>query len=108
MLKGVRGIAFVRFTSADVVRHPLVQKIIDAYERDAEVAGIAQPAPAVRRAARASLRGAQPSQPRARVQCGVARDVSAAPATLRRWARGARARRRASRCASSTAAKAAR
>jgi phosphate starvation-inducible protein PhoH len=23
-----------RFTSADVVRHPLVQKIIDAYERD--------------------------------------------------------------------------
>jgi phosphate starvation-inducible PhoH-like protein len=35
VLKGVRGIAFVRFTSADVVRHPLVQKIIDAYERDA-------------------------------------------------------------------------
>ena len=35
VLAGVRGIAFVRFTSADVVRHPLVQKIIDAYERDA-------------------------------------------------------------------------
>ena len=34
ILKGVRGIAFMRFTSADVVRHPLVQKIIDAYERD--------------------------------------------------------------------------
>jgi phosphate starvation-inducible PhoH-like protein len=34
VLRGVRGIAFVRFTSADVVRHPLVQKIIDAYERD--------------------------------------------------------------------------
>jgi len=34
VLNGVRGIAFVRFTSADVVRHPLVQKIIDAYERD--------------------------------------------------------------------------
>ena len=33
VLAGVRGIAFVRFTSADVVRHPLVQKIIDAYER---------------------------------------------------------------------------
>jgi phosphate starvation-inducible PhoH-like protein len=32
----VRGIAFTRFTSADVVRHPLVQKIIDAYERDTE------------------------------------------------------------------------
>ena len=35
VLKGVRGIAIVRFTSADVVRHPLVQKIIDAYDRDA-------------------------------------------------------------------------
>ncbi len=33
ILAGVRGIAFRRFTSADVVRHPLVQKIIDAYER---------------------------------------------------------------------------
>ena len=36
ILAGVRGIAFTRFTSADVVRHPLVQKIIDAYERDIE------------------------------------------------------------------------
>jgi len=35
ILGGVRGLAFVRFTSADVVRHPLVQKIIDAYDRDA-------------------------------------------------------------------------
>jgi phosphate starvation-inducible PhoH-like protein len=34
ILNGVRGIAFTRFTSADVVRHPLVQKIIDAYERE--------------------------------------------------------------------------
>jgi len=34
ILAGVRGIAFTRFTSADVVRHPLVQKIISAYERD--------------------------------------------------------------------------
>ncbi len=36
VLRGVRGIAFTRFTSADVVRHPLVQKIIDAYDRDGE------------------------------------------------------------------------
>ena len=36
VLAGVRGLAFVRFTSADVVRHPLVQKIIDAYERDTD------------------------------------------------------------------------
>ncbi len=35
VLKRVRGIAFCRFTSADVVRHPLVQKIIDAYDADA-------------------------------------------------------------------------
>ena len=37
VLAGVRGIAFTRFTSADVVRHPLVQKIINAYERDTEI-----------------------------------------------------------------------
>ena len=33
VLAEVRGIAFTDFTSADVVRHPLVQKIISAYER---------------------------------------------------------------------------
>lgn len=32
ILKEVRGIAFTRFQSQDVVRHPLVQKIINAYE----------------------------------------------------------------------------
>ncbi len=31
-LEGIRGIAMVRFTSADVVRHPLVGRIVDAYE----------------------------------------------------------------------------
>jgi phosphate starvation-inducible PhoH-like protein len=34
VLSEVRGLSFSHFTSADVVRHPLVQKIIDAYERD--------------------------------------------------------------------------
>ncbi len=33
ILKKVRGISFVEFTRSDVVRHPLVQRIIDAYER---------------------------------------------------------------------------
>ncbi|HAR94699.1 MAG TPA: phosphate starvation-inducible protein PhoH [Deltaproteobacteria bacterium] len=33
ILKGIRGIRFVYFTERDVVRHPLVQKIIRAYER---------------------------------------------------------------------------
>ena len=32
VLGGVRGIAFVQFTAADVVRHPLVQRIVNAYE----------------------------------------------------------------------------
>jgi phosphate starvation-inducible PhoH-like protein len=32
VLHGVRGIAFTHFTSADVVRHPLVARIVDAYE----------------------------------------------------------------------------
>jgi phosphate starvation-inducible protein PhoH and related proteins len=31
-LEAVKGIATVRFTSADVVRHPLVGRIVDAYE----------------------------------------------------------------------------
>jgi phosphate starvation-inducible PhoH-like protein len=32
ILENVRGIAFTHFTSADVVRHPLVARIVDAYE----------------------------------------------------------------------------
>ena len=31
-LEGIRNIATIRFTSADVVRHPLVGRIVDAYE----------------------------------------------------------------------------
>jgi phosphate starvation-inducible PhoH-like protein len=33
VLKRVQGIAHTRFTSADVVRHPLVARIVDAYEK---------------------------------------------------------------------------
>ncbi len=32
VLAGIEGIAFVKLTSRDVVRHPLVQKIVKAYE----------------------------------------------------------------------------
>ncbi|MBH1965935.1 MAG: PhoH family protein [Comamonadaceae bacterium] len=32
ILKRVKGIAFTRFISADVVRHPLVARIVDAYD----------------------------------------------------------------------------
>jgi phosphate starvation-inducible PhoH-like protein len=38
ILAAVRGIAFTDFTAADVVRHPLVARIIDAYEKEAEQA----------------------------------------------------------------------
>jgi phosphate starvation-inducible PhoH-like protein len=33
VLDGVQGIAVTRFTAKDVVRHPLVQRIVEAYER---------------------------------------------------------------------------
>ncbi len=33
VLKDIRGIAFTHFLSEDVVRHPLVQKIVNAYEK---------------------------------------------------------------------------
>jgi len=33
ILQRVRGIAFIHFQSSDVVRHPLVQRIVNAYER---------------------------------------------------------------------------
>jgi phosphate starvation-inducible PhoH-like protein len=35
VLRDVRGIAFTEFDSSDVVRHPLVARIVDAYERHA-------------------------------------------------------------------------
>lgn len=35
LLRHVEGIAFCHFTQADVVRHPLVQRIVEAYERHA-------------------------------------------------------------------------
>jgi phosphate starvation-inducible PhoH-like protein len=37
ILKNVRGIAFTHFSSADVVRHPLVARIVDAYEAAASL-----------------------------------------------------------------------
>jgi phosphate starvation-inducible PhoH-like protein len=35
-IEGIDGISFVRLTGMDVVRHPLVQKIITAYEQEDE------------------------------------------------------------------------
>ncbi|KAG1080218.1 hypothetical protein G6F40_015983 [Rhizopus arrhizus] len=36
VLHDVQGIATTRFTSRDVVRHPLVARIVDAYDRASE------------------------------------------------------------------------
>jgi phosphate starvation-inducible PhoH-like protein len=36
VLRDVRGIAMTHFTSADVVRHPLVARIVEAYEAQRE------------------------------------------------------------------------
>jgi len=38
-LEGVQGIGVVRFTSRDVVRHPMVQRIVEAYEQRAAAEG---------------------------------------------------------------------
>ena len=55
VLKRVNGIAFNRLTSADVVRHPLVARIVDAYD----ARGAAEDAaPAPRRAVRKTTRAA--------------------------------------------------
>ena len=40
LLEGIEGIQFVYFSRDDVVRHPLVQKIIDAYEQSEKQRGI--------------------------------------------------------------------
>ncbi|HSK42160.1 MAG TPA: PhoH family protein, partial [Arenibaculum sp.] len=34
ILDDIDGVAITRFTAADVVRHPLVMRIVEAYERD--------------------------------------------------------------------------
>jgi phosphate starvation-inducible protein PhoH and related proteins len=53
VLKDVRGIAFAQFSSADVVRHPLVGRIVDAYEKATAVQEMgALPKPAATRNAR--------------------------------------------------------
>ena len=39
VLAGIKGIEFHHFTASDVVRHPLVQRIIEAYERQQSAVG---------------------------------------------------------------------
>jgi len=42
ILGGIDGLAFVRLTGADVVRHKIVQDIVDAYDRHDAAAGVDQ------------------------------------------------------------------
>jgi phosphate starvation-inducible PhoH-like protein len=35
ILEGVKGVGVAEFTAADVVRHPLVERIVKAYDADA-------------------------------------------------------------------------
>lgn len=42
VLKGVKGIGFTWFTAKDVVRHPLVQRIVQAYDRHDRASGSRQ------------------------------------------------------------------
>jgi len=48
VLHEVRGISFTYFTAADVVRHPLVARIVEAYERAGAALAAAPGAPPVR------------------------------------------------------------
>ena len=45
VLEGVKDIAICRLSAADVVRHALVQRIIHAYEKDAEKKELKKPVP---------------------------------------------------------------
>ena len=37
ILKGVKGISFIEMNKKDIVRNPLVTRIVDAYEKDNEM-----------------------------------------------------------------------
>jgi phosphate starvation-inducible PhoH-like protein len=59
VLQDVRGIAFSRFTSSDVVRHPMVARIVDAYEAVAPVS-MALPASTIKRLSQGLTQSAKP------------------------------------------------
>jgi phosphate starvation-inducible PhoH-like protein len=46
ILADVRGIAMTKFTSADVVRHPLVARIVEAYDAQSQRDAVAATASA--------------------------------------------------------------
>ena len=83
VLRGVEGVAFTFFNARDVVRHPLVQRIVQAYERNTD-------------AEDARDRDGQVCHERRGVRSAPGRTavcdapaVGAGPGPLRRWARAA-------------------
>jgi phosphate starvation-inducible PhoH-like protein len=59
VLRGVEGVSFCLFSEVDVVRHPLVQEVVRAYEiYDAERKARAEASKAEREAARGGRPGA--------------------------------------------------
>jgi phosphate starvation-inducible protein PhoH and related proteins len=45
ILRDIDGVAFAHFDSADVVRHPIVQRIVEAYDRHAAASAVPPTAP---------------------------------------------------------------
>jgi len=65
VLRGISGITFTQFNSRDVVRHPLVQRIVEAYaERGEENPGNAKNNPQSGTAT-GNVGDAQPGKPAA-------------------------------------------
>ena len=64
VLRGVEGVAFTFFNARDVVRHPLVQRIVQAYERESP-----EPGPRRERASQRARCGSRRSSPRGAPGC---------------------------------------
>ena len=88
VLAGIDGLAFVHLTSRDVVRHRIVQDIVDAYERATTPPMTRRPFPARRRSAAGGPR-------RARLEVFVADEQSDQPVDVARWRQLAERRARA-------------
>ncbi len=76
VLRDVAGVSICRFTSADVVRHPLVARIVDAYERHGRFVAAAQAG-----AASASAPSAKPAKTKS---AALAKKKAAPASTARR------------------------
>src|SRR5690606_31760747 len=79
VLESVQGLATTRFASRDVVRHPLVARIVDAYDKAATMS----PEPATRVSLAVQYCTAAPELPRWRLRRWVQGAVAGAASALR-------------------------